>query len=128
MDDFVVIILTLVIAVIGIVGQTRKKKIVGQQPTTRRAPQNFWDILEAQMAPEPVEYVQEPELEPENEIVDVVPDTPVYEFDAKNEGKRTMKEEVDSAIFVAGVKKIKKEKFPLRKAIIYSEILKRKYI
>ena len=128
MDDLVVIILTLLVAVIGIIAQTKKRKVVDQQPNTGNSPQNIWNILESQMAPEPQKYEPEPEYEPEDEIVDVVPKTTFYEFDAKNEGKSAIKENADSKVLVNEFIKIKKEKFPLRKAIIYSEILRRKYI
>ncbi len=128
MDDIVVIILMLIVAVIGIVGQSKKRKAAIQQPKTGKPSQNIWDLLESQMAPEPQMVEPEPDFEPEDEIMDVVPKTPVYEFDAKNEGKRLIKkEEKESPIFAHEIRKTKKEKFPLRKAVIYSEILKRKY-
>ncbi len=127
MDDIVVIILTLLVVVIGIVGQAKKRKAISQQPKTGNPPQNIWDLLESQMTPEPQTYEPEPELEPEDEIMDVVPKTPVYEFDAKNEGKSVIKDKTDPVISVEERRKSKKEKFPLRKAVIYSEILNRKY-
>ena len=126
MDDIVVIILTLLVAVIGIVGQTKKqRKTVRQQPKSGKSPQNIWDLLEAQMAPEQQKY--EPEAEQDDDILDVIPDTPVYDFDANSEGKSVIKENAESVTSVEEIKKPKKEKFPLRKAVIYSEILNRKY-
>ncbi len=128
MDDIVVIILTLLVAVIGIVGQTKKRKAASQQPKTGNSPRNIWDLLEAQMAPEPQQYEPEPEFEPEDEILDVVSKAPVYEFDVKSEGKSDIKKDTVSEISTDEIPKSKKEKFPLRKAVIYSEILNRKYI
>jgi hypothetical protein len=125
MDDIVVIILTLLVAVIGIVSQTKKRKTVNQQPGTANRPQNIWDLLETQMTPEPQKY--EPEPDQDDDILDIVPDTPVYEYDTKNEGKSIIKEKAEPAISAEEIKKPKKEKFPLRKAVIYSEILNRKY-
>lgn len=127
MDNIVAIILILLLAVIGIVGQTNRRKTASQQPKTDKSPQNIWDLLESQMAPEPRMEEPEPEFDQEDDMVDVVPETPVYEFDAKNEGKGKVKEDAVSKISVQENQKTRKEKFPLRKAVIYSEILKRKY-
>lgn len=127
MDDIVVIMLALLVAVIGIVSQSKKRKVTSQQPKTGNPPQNIWDLLEAQMAPEPQKYAPEPEQEPDDEIIDTVPETPGYDFNAKNEGKSVLKENAESSISAEEIKKSKKEKFPLRKAVIYSEILNRKY-
>lgn len=135
MDDLVIIILTLLVAGIGIIGQAKKRKTADQQPQAGKAPQNFWDMLESQIQPEQ-QYVEENDFidddagdfESEIDIVDVVPPAQTYTFNAKNEGKSRIKENTISEILEKETKKTKKEKFPLRKAVIYSEILKNKYI
>ncbi|MEZ5104899.1 MAG: hypothetical protein R2757_10415 [Draconibacterium sp.] len=126
MDDLIVIILTLLIAVVGIIGQTKKKKQVPPTSENKHAPENIWDLLQQEMepkynVPEP-EFFEEKETEKIYESVDKVQ----YQFVRGNEGKPEVKKD----IFVESpVKKlIKKEKFSLKKAVIYSEILNRKYI
>lgn len=128
MDDLLVLILTLLVAAIGIIGQTKKRKAANQQPQTGKSPQNFWDILESQMNPEIQNVEQEPAFEVEDEPVDVVPQAREYNFEAENEGKSVLKENSVMETFDYEKQKSKKEKFPLRKAVIYSEILRRKYI
>ena len=130
MDDLVVIILTLIVAVIGIIGQTKKRKTTGQPPQTQtgKSPQNFWDMLESQMDPEMQSVEMDPDFPEEDEQVDVVPETIEYKFEAINEGISEFKEIDDQEIQVNDTSKAKKEKFPLKKAVIYSEILNRKYI
>lgn len=108
MDDLVVILLTLLVAVIGIVGQSKKRKAASQRPVTGTPRQNVWDLLESQIAPESGRYEPEAEFELDDEIVDSVPKTPVYDFDPKNEGKSMMKEQAGSSFFAEEIKKPKK--------------------
>lgn len=137
MDDLIVIILTLVVAVIGIIGQRNKKKaaqantIPGEAP--KQQPMDFWDVImnegnKPQYQP-PVFYE---EIEEEEEIIEVKP--PIvekqrqYEFLAEDEGRSGIEEELRKALEPRARKvKIQGEEFSLRKAVIYSEILNRKY-
>lgn len=136
MDDLVVIILTLVVAVFGIIGQTRKKKLTGEQQQNVKEPASFWDMFENQINPEQqftginnfVDEQEPDELIVEDDRIDLAPPPQTYKFDAKNEGKSILKERVVSKVFKPKTTKPKKKKFPLRQAVIYSEILNRKYI
>ena len=126
MDDLVVIILTLLIAGAGLIGQLKKKKEIQVAAGEPKNPENIWDLLreetllpELKTRPEYFEMDQE-ESEPyENEQG--------YKFEANDEGGKLIKNEIK----IQPVEKIttqkRKEKFPLRKAVIYSEILNRKY-
>jgi hypothetical protein len=126
MDDLIVIILTLLIAGAGAIGQIKKKKqipVAGEEP---KNPENIWDLFreetllpELKTQPEYFETDQQ-ESEPyENEQG--------YNFTANNEGGILIKNEVKMQPVVKETAVKRKEKFPLRKAVIYSEILNRKY-
>jgi hypothetical protein len=134
MDEKIVIILTLIFAALGIFGK-RKKKTPAQPVSGSANPQqSFWDLmhgtpdLQNSMASdefEDLEFADEPELvtQPQNKTTK----TAGYQFVAKNEGLSDIED----------VPKLKTEKqhtksklmrnFSLRKAVVYSEILNRKY-
>lgn len=121
MDDLVVIILTLIIVVVGVLGQIKKKKPLQQNPMQQNKQPGFWDLLKEETdfpgQPQP-EYSTE-----ENPATGEEPpgEEPNYQIISKNEAK---------SVFPNDKNKRKteiKEKFSLRKAVIYSEILNRKY-
>jgi hypothetical protein len=126
MDDLVVIILTLLIAGAGIIGQLKKKKEIQVAAGEPKNPENIWDLLreetlmpELKTRPEYFEMDQE-ESEPyENEQG--------YKFEANDEGGTLIKKEIKIQPVAKVTTQKRKEKFPLRKAVIYSEILNRKY-
>ncbi|MBK6281908.1 MAG: hypothetical protein IPF54_03880 [Draconibacterium sp.] len=127
MDDLVVIILTLLIAGAGAIGQMKKKKQVAAIPGGQKNPENIWELFKQDAFPqtpqtEPEYYVDEqPESEPyENEQG--------YKFEPKNEGGIIINNEVKPQPTIKDSIPEKKEVFSLRKAVIYSEILNRKYI
>jgi len=130
MDDLIVIILTLLIVVIGVLGQIKKKKS-GQQPTPRQKEGGgFWDFLE--MEPEtsmkqPNEVYQvseESAIEPE-----IQEEKSQYTFTPEEESSPVQKNDLTLSEKKRVVKKISRYPldFSLRKAVIYSEILNRKY-
>jgi hypothetical protein len=126
MDDLVVIILTLLIAGAGLIGQLKKKKENPLAAGEPKNPENIWDLLreetlmpELKTRPEYFEMDQE-ESEPyENEQG--------YKFEANDEGGKLIKNEIKIQPVAKVTTQKRKEKFPLRKAVIYSEILNRKY-
>ena len=127
MDDLVVIILTLLIAGAGVIGQMKKKKQATAVPGGQKNPENIWELFKQDAFPhtpqtEPEYYVDEqPESEPyENEQG--------YKFEPKNEGGIIINNEVKPQPTIKDSIPEKKEVFSLRKAVIYSEILNRKYI
>ena len=128
MDDLVVIILTLLIAGAGAIGQMKKKKQTTPIPAGQaKQPENIWGLFKEEAfpqipQPDPEFYLdEEPESIPyENEQN--------YKFEAKNEGGIIINNEIKPEPIINDVIKDKKEVFSLRKAVIYSEILNRKYI
>lgn len=123
MDDIVVLILTLIFIVAGIFGQMRKRQLPPEQPGDAAHPgAGLWQSLE----------YDEDEDEPKGVDVKVHP---------ANEGGRLDRLHTSSGIMQRGfvrsilpatpqipvVKQVKKKLFPLKKAVIYSEILNRKY-
>ncbi len=127
MDDFVVIILTLIVAVIGLVSQARKKKNAQQKPQENNSPQNFWEAIQREMNPEPQipeqEYVENDYEDMEEEV-----SVPEYKFEAREEGSSDIvQKKVVVKLPVKKPRKVAGEKFSLKKAVIYSEILNRKY-
>jgi hypothetical protein len=127
MDDLVVIILTLLIAGAGAIGQIKKKKQIPVSPGEQKNPNDIWDLFRQEpfnpvIKTEP-EYinVEEEESEPyENEQG--------YQFEAINEGGVLINNDLNANPKPGEVIPNKNERFSLRKAVIYSEILNRKYI
>lgn len=126
MDDILVIILTLIVAVIGALGQRKKKTNKTQPAGAQNESSDFWDVImgqeeQVEMRPE-MEEIQETE-EP------VKPDPkPAYQFAVQNEGTSDIKEEEDKKVKVEKRRiLVEGEEFSLRKAVIYHEILNRKY-
>lgn len=120
MDDLIVVILTLLVAVAGAVGQIKKKKAESATPASPENGENFWDILE-----------NESEFQPENnfqeeETIESKP--PVFTFPKTAEkNQSTIQKEKNTGVELPLKEAIKKEKISLRKAVIYSEILRNKY-
>jgi cell division protein FtsN len=146
MDDLLFIILTLIVTVIGALGQINKKKRSARQQNQAEGnepeekPDNFWDFLNEEaysQTEQQEEHLPEEEMieqedplarkmdkpEPEPKIT-----KPEYRFTAKNEGQSIYSSEItDKADEEKRKTKKKIRDFSLRKAVIYSEILNRKY-
>jgi len=127
MDDLIVVILTLLIAGAGAIGQLKKKKEMTVAPEVQKNPENIWDLFKQE--------VFAPELNKEQEYFDTDSEESEpyvneqgYKFEAINEGGLLDNSDikVQSPAITPTTKT--KVKFPLRKAVIYSEILNRKYI
>jgi hypothetical protein len=130
MDDIIVLILTLIFIIAGVFGQMKKRQAEANaesesDPSAEKSGNgNFWEHLD--------EEWEEPEQENVKPVYQKHPNyqniDQNYLFKAEDEGKR---------IFTRSTKKsdplqvdkrsTKRKRFPLRKAIIYSEILHRKY-
>ena len=135
MDDLVVVILTLILIVAGSLGQMKKKKAPVFQPKPEGKIPEIWETLFG----EPIEPDQEPAKKPESapffEGETAEGDNlPEYQFNSTEEGMfRIFKK--DPGIFPSDVEPEQVEnneyddmdEFSLRKAVIYSEILKPKY-
>ncbi len=135
MDDLLLIILMIVVSVIGALGQINKKKRANQQENVpEEKKDNFWDFLneeaygqeeqpeEETETEEPVfEPVKQPEAQPKTKKTE-------YRFSAENEGQGIYNTEItDLGKEDKGKTKKKLKDFSLRKAVIYNEILNRKY-
>jgi len=136
MDDLIVIILTLIIAGAGAIGQLKKKKQLPVDTEEPKNPENIWDLFrEETLLPElktEPEYTEIEQSDYEHYKYDQPESIPYeneqgYNFKAYNEGGTLLKKEfISKPLTIQKISK-KKEKFPLRKAVIYSEILNRKY-
>ena len=136
MDDLIVIILTLIIAGAGAIGQLKKKKQMPVATQESKNPENIWDLFREEtilpeLKPEP-DYIAIEQEESELYKYEQPESIPYeneqgYNFNAKNEGGFLLKRDFISKPLT--IQKISKKKvnFPLRKAVIYSEILNRKY-
>ncbi len=133
MDDLVVIILTLLVAVVGALSQRKKRQQTTQAPPQEgeKQPMDFWDmIMEQQNQPqqyrEPQPYFEEEDEEPEPVVE--APKKPEYTFSAGDEGRSGIQEELKKSLEPKSKKvMVDGEDFSLRKAVIYNEILNRKY-
>lgn len=126
MDDLIVIILTLLIAGAGAIGQIKKKKqipVAGEEP---KNPENIWDLFrEETLLPE---LKTEPEyIEAEQQESEPYENEQGYNFAVNHEGGTMIKKRIEIQPVAKEIVQKRKEKFPLRKAVIYSEILNRKY-
>lgn len=142
MDDIFVIIVTLIIAVVGALNQKRKKKQGQQAPVgepTEEPKQDIWDMLfdqgEQPIVPKPqyVDYEEEVEEKPKMEERPVFESSissaqkTKYDFRPKSEGVSAVSQEIEKKPLLKRKAKILGEDFSLKKAVIYSEILNRKY-
>ncbi len=138
MDDLIVIIVTLIIAGIGVLGQIKKRKPATQNNQQQNKSGGFWNMLENELniREQPQEQFQE--AEEEEETTEPVTETEgvetekQYQFSPEEEGMSIYKiESVEELQEEEKVKPTKLRKssvqFSLRKAVIFSEILNRKY-
>ncbi|WP_321997188.1 hypothetical protein [Draconibacterium orientale] len=129
MDDIVVIILTLIVALFGILNKTRKKNAApGESASGAGSAQDFWEMLmddNKDMPGQPQPQVIQEEVEEEEPAQEV---RPAFQYSAEGRKSTPLKRKEQPA------KKTKKqslllgEKFSLKKAVIYSEIINRKYV
>lgn len=126
MDDLVVVILTILIAAAGAIGQMKKKKQMPVEPGEQKTPEDIWELFKQetfQQKPFRTPVLAEVEEEESEPSVNVQG----YLFEAKNEGGLLEKNEMKVQAPVTKNTIKNKERFPLQKAVIYSEILNRKY-
>ena len=129
MDDLIVLILTLIIFVAGAIGQIKKKKPPVSDAGKNQQTDNFWDLLEQE-----TEIFRDQPVQPEREIQPVVyqekyesTEPENYEFTPVNEGGSVLAVEKNTEKKIPVRERLLKEGFSLKKAVVYSEILNRKY-
>jgi hypothetical protein len=126
MDDLIIIILTLLIAGAGAIGQIKKKKEIPVSPEVRDNPEDIWDLFKQEVFAPKVEKQPEYFTEDSEESEPYINEQG-YKFEPVNEGGTLINNQINIQPAVNKTITKKKEKFPLRKAVIYSEILNRKY-
>jgi len=135
MEDYLVIIITLIVAVVGALSR-KKKKTVAQAPVTGKAKSssNFWDMIMDEQGGdiEPVyEYEESPSQNADPEPVVQEYGVPAreasYAFSVSDEGESTIHTEIKTIKKKKRKVTIDGEEFSLKKAVIYSEIMNRKY-
>lgn len=128
MDDIVVIILTLLVVLVGILNKKKKKNQL-QAPVAEQAnePSDFWDMImdEKKVNRDTITDLDEPE--PEHAEVEKPEIEPSYQFSGENEGVPQVEEKMEAIPKNRKRVLIEGEEFSLRKAVIYSEIMNRKY-
>ena len=126
MDDLVVIILTLIIVIVGVLGQVKKKKQIPVVSEGKKSPENIWDLIQREMNPMP-QMPQQEFIDDDFEEPEVKAKKSSYEFEAQNERVSATENKIMEELPAKKMRKIYNEKFSLKKAVIYSEILNRKY-
>lgn len=128
MDDLLVVILTLIIAGAGALGQLKKKKQAsGDVSGNLNSPEDIWNLFKddpvlSHLAEDPhgtkEVFVKEPgpAVNEQN-----------YTFNPKNEGGKVIETTVAKPAVINQKKSVFKGNFSLRDAVIYNEILTRKY-
>jgi hypothetical protein len=129
MDDLIVIILTLIVAGVGVLGQLKKKKQAqAGSESNKKATNSFWDLIqgEAGFNQQGVKSDFE-ETDFDNQQEEVLVKKPVYGFDRKKDKELEIERDIKETTGKSKIKSGVKNDFSLRKAVIYSEILNRKY-
>jgi hypothetical protein len=128
MDDLLVVILTLIIAGAGALGQLKKKKqIPGSSAGETNTPDDIWNYLKNEAG---ISHFEEESYEAK-EVFVKEPGPAIneqnYSFNAKNEGGKAIENAFKEPIINRQKKSVFKGNFSLRDAVIYNEILNRKY-
>ncbi len=135
MEDYLVIIITLIVAVVGVL-RRKKKKTVAQAPETGKAKSssNFWDMIMDEQGgdAEPVYEYEESEshhVDPEPVLQEhaVAVEKSSSAFWVRDEGVSAVDTEREATQKKKRKITIDGEEFSLKKAVIYSEIMNRKY-
>jgi hypothetical protein len=132
MDDLIVIILTLIVLVAGAFGQMKKKKPAVPVPGQPQSPGDFWDFFDEKPDVQPFTVGTSGLEEQIHEKVNAREEKHDYEFVAQNEGGSLLSTEVTQIETAADIQnrpsRFALNKFSLRDAVIYNEILNTKYI
>ncbi len=127
MDDLVAIILTLVFVAIGAFGQMKKKKTLAAEPESNNdAKDDIWGLFEKVTGFE--NYRKDPYGSTEIVAKKSAPavNEQNYSFKATDEGGSIIEKESQTEKRVVRKNAIR-ENFSLKQAVIYNEILNRKY-
>jgi hypothetical protein len=128
MDDLIVVILTLIIAGAGALGQLKKKKQLPDDTVGNlNTPEDIWNLFNN----EPVINHLKEDPYGTKEVFVKEPGPAVneqnYTFNPKNEGGKIIETAAAKPAVIVQKKSVFKGNFSLRDAVIYNEILNRKY-
>ena len=126
MDDLIVIILTLAVAGIGILGQIKKKKQSAAGTNQPKQPETFWDLIKSETN-FPVQEEENEYYEEENPEPVISTETPYQQVNTTNKKSTVRKAVFETKSTRKKIKSKTMEGFSLRKAVVYSEIINRKY-
>ena len=128
MDDVIVLILTLIFIAAGIIGQMKKRKVEPIEQTKGEDDHNddFWETLDEEWT-EPIKRTKKPV---EMKQAEAVPSASQgeYQFKSGNKAVRTVSSFAKKDQPKKQPRAGRKTRFPLREAVIYSEILNAKYL
>jgi hypothetical protein len=126
MDDIIVIILTLIFIIAGIFGQMKKRQLP-PEPISEEIPEddNFWDIPDEES--EAKEQLRAQTRASEYIEENYEPQVTESKFKWDKGGRKFSHDLLKSDPLKQEFSVPKKRGFPLKKAVIYSEILNRKY-
>jgi hypothetical protein len=126
MDDIIVLILTLIFIVAGIFGQMKKRQLPSPEPLPEeeQEKENFWDMLDEELEEEqPRPQFKKTEYMGDDYASQVTASKFQWDKEGRNFSHDLTKSDPIKHEFPAP----KKKRFPLKKAVIYSEILNRKH-
>lgn len=128
MDDIVVIILTLIVAVFGILNKSRKKNgTSAEKASSGQKASDFWDLLTDDN--EDLPYEPEPEMQTQGEMQEPLKEArPKFQPSSEAINPKPIQKDMKRGEKIRKRKLIMGEEFSLKKAVIYSEIINRKYI
>ncbi|MCF6356755.1 MAG: hypothetical protein L3J54_03020 [Draconibacterium sp.] len=119
MDDLLVVILTLAVAGIGILGQFKKKKQAAAGTNQPKQPESFWDLIQG--------GTEFPIEEEENAEPVISPKTSYNKINFSSEKQSINKNNTTKTSVRKKIRSETMKGFSLRKAVVYSEIINRKY-
>jgi len=128
MDDLLVVIITLIIAGAGALGQLKKKKQLSDGATGNlNTPEDIWNLFKDD--PEMSHLSEDPYGTQEVYVKEPGPavNEQNYTFSPKNEGGKAIQTAVAKPSVIPKKKSVFKNNFSLRDAVIYNEILNHKY-
>ena len=128
MDDIIVIILTLIFIVAGIFGQMKKRQTAAQpEPESQPKEDDFWELLKDEW-----DETVKPEVKTQitgEKVQKASTQQKEYQIKSEHESERIIKDSSFNNIRnFDRQKERKKKRFSLKEAVIYSEILNRKYL
>ena len=125
MDDLLIIILTLVIGAIGAIGNARKKKMASNNPgSVKQSPGGFWNMDEIFMPDEGGRINYQTDSYPASD--EIIIDEPLDNH-GNIEGQSVVVKKTEPPITNPESETSWKNQISWKKAVIYSEILNRKY-